>query len=265
MGLSLQAIQLIAGFIAAILHGIYLVTCVPGVRCLLWDTQHHKLRSLKAIHWTLTLASLTIFITNLLSLCLGMYRSVVVVMVATDPSSATRPVSNWVNLVKSICTYITIGVADGILIYRCWIVYYRQYYVIVLPILLWLADTACAAVLIWMQDTINAKSLVNVAKIQPLLKAFTALTIPVNVIATSMIVYRIWSVDHANAKFRTSTRASALRNVIRIIMESGLIYTASAIGTFGCYLAGSNAFYIGTLDSSTDGGYRHESHFDSST
>ncbi|KAJ7578285.1 hypothetical protein C8J56DRAFT_797941 [Mycena floridula] len=246
MTFTLEAVQLTAAFIQSLLHGLYLASCVPSVRCLVWNKRSKLSRSLRTINWPLLLATLTIFITTNLSLSLGMYRSIQAVLVATDPNSASKNISNWVNIVKSTCTYTTICAGDGILIYRCWVVYYRRYLIIVLPALLWIADSACAIVLLWLQATVNAKSLVNESKVEPMLKAYMALSIPVNMFATSMIVFRIWSVDRANAKFHKSTRRTTLQGIIRIVVESGLLYTAAAIGCFVCYFLGTDVFYIAT-------------------
>ncbi|KAJ7586843.1 hypothetical protein C8J56DRAFT_943024 [Mycena floridula] len=246
MTFTLAAVQLTAAFIQSILHGLYLASCVPTVRCLLWNGRSKLPRSLSTINWPLLLATVTIFITTNLSLSLGIYRSIQAILMATDPNSASKNVSNWVNVIKSTCTYTTICAGDGVLIYRCWVVYYRRYRIIVFPVLVWIADSAFTIVLLWLQATVSAESLVNNNQLEPILKAYMALSIPVNVFATSMIVFRIWSIDRENAKFRNSTRQTILQGVIRIIVESGLLYTAAAIACFVCYFLGTNVFYVGT-------------------
>ncbi|KAJ7585094.1 hypothetical protein C8J56DRAFT_142259 [Mycena floridula] len=248
MALTLEVIQLIAVFVSSLIQGAYWVSVPASLRCLLWNDRSKRLRSLQNIHWLLLLATTAIFIASSLALFLGMYRSVSALILYSDPTSsatAFKNVSDWINIVKSVCVYTTIFFGDGILIYRCWVVFNRQYIFIAFPALLWVADAVCAVVLIWIQATVTAKSLVNVGKLKPFLTAYTALTIPLNVITTSMIVLRIWHVDRANAKFR-SERRSTLKHVMRMLIESGLLYTATAIATFACYLSGSDAFYIAT-------------------
>lgn len=63
-----------------------------------------------------------------------------------------------------------------------------------------------------------------------------------------LIVLRIWKVDTRVSQFRptashASPRAppSPLARVMRVLIESGLIYTATILVLFGTYLAGSNA------------------------
>ncbi|KAJ7585093.1 hypothetical protein C8J56DRAFT_1166273 [Mycena floridula] len=248
MGLTLEVIQLIAVFVSSLIQGAYWVSVPASLRCLLWNDRSKRLRSLQNIHWLLLLATTAIFIASSLNLFFGMYRSVSALILYSDPTLSAvdfKNVSDWINIVKSACVYTIIFFGDGILIYRCWVVFDRQYIFIAFPALLWVADAVCAVVLIWIQATVTAKSLVNAGKLDPFLTAYTALTIPLNVITTSMIVLRIWHIDRANAKFR-SERRSTLKHVMRMLIESGLLYTATAIATFACYLSGSNAFYIST-------------------
>lgn len=62
-------------------------------------------------------------------------------------------------------------------------------------------------------------------------------------------MWRIWRVDRASARAglaSTSARAGApsrLAQALRIVVESGALYTALVLATFGTELAGSNAIY----------------------
>lgn len=64
-----------------------------------------------------------------------------------------------------------------------------------------------------------------------------------------LLVYRIWRVDSSGRKYLMSngTGKSAqgrLRNVMRIIIESGLMYSVIALLTFITIIVGSNAVYV---------------------
>lgn len=146
-------------------------------------------------------------------------------------------------------------------IYRCWVVWVRNYYVTILPLLLYFANFTCAIVITWKELNANAASVVEISSEKPWFFAITALTIPLNVITTStslssrdlcsmrpgFIVFRIWSIDRRNWRhFPRGARPTSLNNVMRIIIESGLLYTTSAIISFCTYIANSNAFYIAT-------------------
>ena len=61
-----------------------------------------------------------------------------------------------------------------------------------------------------------------------------------------MIVYKIWSIEKRSRLLFESGSISAdssLRRAIRIIVESGLMYTAGVVCFFVVYLTGSNSSY----------------------
>lgn len=69
-------------------------------------------------------------------------------------------------------------------IYRCWIVYGKDYCVIILPTLLWMADTACACVLTWIEATLDKHSLLQTSRVRTFLLPFTSITIVQNILTT---------------------------------------------------------------------------------
>lgn len=50
--------------------------------------------------------------------------------------------------------------------------------------LLWMADTACACVLTWIEATLHNHSFLQVSKVKPFLSSFTSITIVQNIITT---------------------------------------------------------------------------------
>ena len=58
---------------------------------------------------------------------------------------------------------------------------------------------------------------------------------------TALIVYRIWSVQKATPY--SPNEKTPLSRAIRILVKSGMIYTASVIILFAVYLLGNNADY----------------------
>ena len=62
-----------------------------------------------------------------------------------------------------------------------------------------------------------------------------------------LIVWRIWTVNKESSKFNGTNghgpHQSRLSNVIRIVIESGLLYTVAVLVTFGTEVAGSTSLY----------------------
>lgn len=61
--------------------------------------------------------------------------------------------------------------------------------------------------------------------------------------SVALIVYRIWIIDRVTFNGKSKLR-SPLRRVIRIIIESGMVYTITVLLGTASLLAGSNGVYI---------------------
>lgn len=59
----------------------------------------------------------------------------------------------------------------------------------------------------------------------------------------AMIIYKIWMIERGTRDAFSSGGSSGLRRAIRIIVESGLLYSLSVICNMGAYVAGNNALY----------------------
>ncbi|KAI0922509.1 hypothetical protein AcV5_009462 [Taiwanofungus camphoratus] len=121
---------------------------------------------------------------------------------------------------------------DMVLIYGCWLVWGRNYYVIILPFLTALAGFACLMETMHLLLTLNPSAPVAPASIVPLGTAGYALPLCTNVLVTSLIVGRIWfSPRHASALMGSEKRAVRLTmpDVIKIIVESGALYLVTQL------------------------------------
>ncbi|PFH46272.1 hypothetical protein AMATHDRAFT_51154 [Amanita thiersii Skay4041] len=120
--------------------------------------------------------------------------------------------------------------ADCILIYRCWVTYAYKWKVVVLPIFLWVAYIVFSVLFLYtstyqlMHETPITLTINRLYKVS--IGACFICTIGINSYATSFIIFRIWNL--ANRTTEPPDRRN-LTLTIRIIAESGLLYTITSI------------------------------------
>lgn len=175
-------------------------------------------------------------------------------------------------LVSNLCLLLfsTSRGSLSLQIYRCIVIFSYQWLIIILPVMLWLGNAICSAAIIYISATLRTNALLNVNQLSPFLTAFLVITLVTNLLTTGtvlrhsymmedlltacctgLIVWKIWSVDREGSRYQVSSpdsrrglfRRSRLSNVIRIVVESGLLYTTLVLVTFGTEVAGSNALY----------------------
>ncbi|KAJ3721089.1 hypothetical protein C8R42DRAFT_642602 [Lentinula raphanica] len=176
--------------------------------------------------------------------------------------------TDWVNILKTCNIAFGKIISDGVLVYRCWVVYNHSIAVVVLPILLWLGSFATSIFIIYLEASAkNPKVLLTggLSQITPSITASWSMSLANNIITTGLLVYRIWRVDRSNTQngiwqgqettmsiqgsdqFSSHTkrrkRTSKLQEVIRIIIESGMMYTTIALISFITFEIGSSSAY----------------------
>ncbi|PIL34522.1 hypothetical protein GSI_03300 [Ganoderma sinense ZZ0214-1] len=156
-------------------------------------------------------------------------------------------ISYWVNAMKMVTFVAQTSIADGMLIYRCYIVYSGSWFVAAPLCILWAAGIVMEAFTCVLEFTTRGSTskLINIAQITPFITSMFAITLVLNTIATSLIVYKIWSIEHSAKVFVITggTDTTRLRRAMHIIIESGLMYTVSVVILFILYLASNNAQY----------------------
>lgn len=238
-------------FVGSVLYGLYLPTLYLCVQRLIWDDNNSRFVRPKSVQWVILIAALVLGICSSVNLALGVLRSQQAFAHCVTPDTTGlvfSSVSDWVNMVKGATTCATLLIVDGILIYRCWLIWSRKVCAVSIPIVLWLANLGIAIAMLIEQSTVTADSVIYVSKVKALLISITSIPVPLNALTTSLIVYRLWSLDRgAGHPFLHRGEKTRLKNAIRIIVESGLLYTATVFVCFCTYLANSNAFYIATV------------------
>ncbi|KAF7345260.1 Carboxylic ester hydrolase [Mycena sanguinolenta] len=249
--LSLPAAELVAHTVGGVLYGIYLVTLGIAGRKILFS-RGWKRRT--ATNWINVVVLVVLFTNGTLNFVVSTIEVIQAFVLYTGPGGAAEFFahgSGWQTLTKSFTVPFQSLVGDGILIYRCWVIWNNSWIIIVIPLLIWLANIACAARLLDLLTKATLQLVIS-SPIQPWGQAFWSMTICISVMATSLIVVRIWRVERKRRKHQRShinsikivdQRSNALGHAMRNIIESGMIYTVVSIFTLVTYTMQSTLHY----------------------
>ncbi|KAJ6482981.1 hypothetical protein C8R47DRAFT_1133449 [Mycena vitilis] len=239
--------QLITQFLESIFWGIYVVTFAFCLAALL-RTQNRWMRPAEV--------SKPMLVVTILMGCIATFDVCLTFLINLNafvfyngpggPKAAFDNTSGWMDIMGTVDVILQTVLGDIMLIYRCWIVYGRWWIAITVPVVLAIAGLVCIGLMIFLEVTLPAASQFDSPYKQVVVSTW-ALTICINVVTTSLILFRIWRVDRLNAGLvgqQTEMHSSngAYHNAKRIIIESGLMYTTIATATASAYISGSNAF-----------------------
>ncbi|KAI0675869.1 hypothetical protein C8Q78DRAFT_964526 [Trametes maxima] len=119
----------------------------------------------------------------------------------------------------------TLLVGDSFVNYRCWIVWGRNIWVVLPSITLSLISTGSGGYLMWAYTHLPNQTIPSEAH---WLTVLFSLSLVANALATSLLAYRIWSIDRQlmDAVDRDIAGQSRLSPIVRIVLESGVMNAA---------------------------------------
>ncbi|KIJ46937.1 hypothetical protein M422DRAFT_206169 [Sphaerobolus stellatus SS14] len=237
--------QLIGLFGESIAYGIYVVSLGFSANALLRKPEGWK--RAREINWVMVIVSFLLFVIATLDVSLGLYNCInafVLYKGPGGPEAVFEDISYWVNVMRTATVKVQTPLGDGVLVYRCWVIYGRSWKVVAIPLILWLGDIACAIGVIRLEAILHQRTTtVTAADLTPWISSFWSLTISLNIITTGLLIARLWKIDGFSRIFphhRGLQRSSNIRGAMRNIMESGLLYTVTACITFIVYESHSN-------------------------
>ncbi|PFH50978.1 hypothetical protein AMATHDRAFT_85447 [Amanita thiersii Skay4041] len=187
-------------FVQAILYGLYLATFVHSLRWLLFKDEGWTLKG--HIDWLILFTTVSLFVISTADIAISFITT-------RSAQPGNIPLYDLaVNTAAEIIECLAAVLVDGILIYRCWMIYARSWVIIAIPLILWLGEIPCMILGIHLPGQTSYIALMS----------FYCCVIATNLYATSAIVLRIW-----RATKESGDTKDDLRFTMRIIIDSGLL------------------------------------------
>jgi len=144
--------------------------------------------------------------------------------------------------VKNALYEVETLVGDAIVIYRCYVVWQRID-VIIIPVIGWFTVAVTATYTVWsMSQLPMTPDIVFLQETRKWVIAFYTMALFTNLIATSVLAFKLWLVHRRSSRLRTTK--SKVYPILLVIMECGALYSMSLVTMMATYLSGSNGAYI---------------------
>jgi len=235
MGIRLDKAEMIAIFLETFLYGIcftlFSITCIVLYRQA--EAGHRQYRKLLP-------AGMIMFLLASGHVVISFVR-VLEAFVDDVPGGATAYYSNIshpLHIAKTVCYVTQTLLGDCVMLWRCFVVYNRSWYIAIPSIIIMIANTCAGYIVTWLFA--KARSDINIFEVSAAtgITVFFILTMVVNSACTVAIAYRIYSTR------RKLPVTRHLLPVFIVIIESGALYAASVLSLLIAYLAKSNGQYV---------------------
>ncbi|KAK0192000.1 hypothetical protein F5146DRAFT_1037973 [Armillaria mellea] len=237
--------QLTGLFVESIFYGLYLITLFSCFHGLL-TTSDGSLKSRRTINYKMVAASLWMLVFSTLHVACHL-RFVLDAFVYSNgepTDNIFQDMSDPANVMQLVTLVGQTFMGDCILLYRCWVIYDRRWMVVICPVIMCIAETGCGIAGVSIETSLGRNTTITDPSIFPLILTHLSLTLATNVITTSLIVHRIWTVHSAVRQLIPSFKNKPLRNALVVAIDSASVYTATAVVLLIVYAIGSNACYV---------------------
>ncbi|KAG1780861.1 hypothetical protein EV702DRAFT_1076196 [Suillus placidus] len=158
------------------------------------------------------------------------------------PTAFFSDVAQWSFVYKNLLYTLQTLVGDGVVIYRCYVVW-QSWYIIIIPCMLWcsVAATGAGCVYSISQATINKENIFAPGT-GPWITSFLAATLFTNLLSTSLLAYRIWSIGRRVTNVALAT--GLMWPILRVILDAGVLYSLSLLAALSCFIAKNHGHYI---------------------
>ncbi|KAF5349941.1 hypothetical protein D9756_009069 [Leucocoprinus leucothites] len=237
---EIDAAQVVGLFMESIFYGIFLVTFLECLRVLF--IMDGRLKPAGRIHFTMVFAALAMFLFASLDVAFHLRHNLdVFIYSGGNAIQEFSKTSSWINVMSMGCYVAQTFIGDSILVLDYW---GRNWYVVLAPGALWLAGTACGVLTVYTEASLQHDgSLLNANKIVPFITSMLSFTLVTNLLTTSLMVYRIQKIRQRLKHRSDSTTYAPLTNVMRLLIESGLLYTSTIVILFILYMMSNNGQY----------------------
>ncbi|KAI0081285.1 hypothetical protein K474DRAFT_1672033 [Panus rudis PR-1116 ss-1] len=213
--LPVPTAELIGTFLEAIFYGIYLAILPQCIQIL----RKKRTNDWLTAYFLVTMILSFILIT--MHLCVDLTRAMAAFTNAMSEEDAPEKyfanVDTALNIMKT-ASYVTVTmIADAVILFRTWVVWGRNYWIVAVPALLFAADIAFSGWFTWSINEAKQGDSVLISNAFARSKYFYAVTLSLNITCTVLIAYRVWRIQRSVS----SHALGRLPNAVSIIMESG--------------------------------------------
>ncbi|KAG1718235.1 hypothetical protein EDB19DRAFT_1888061 [Suillus lakei] len=128
--------------------------------------------------------------------------------------------------------------ADGVVIYRCYVVWQRVW-VIILPSMLWcsVAVTGVSAVYSLSQASRNPADIFT-TMVAGWITAFIISTLATNLLSSGLLAYRIWMIERSVSTVRATN--SSMMPIVHVLVDAAVLYSVALFTRLICFVYKNN-------------------------
>ncbi|KAF8910459.1 hypothetical protein CPB84DRAFT_1958338 [Gymnopilus junonius] len=137
------------------------------------------------------------------------------------PANDISDLARWDHILKDTLYATQENLGSAAAIYRCWVLWNRDWRVVAFPIILLGINLVAGYIVCGTYASITATQTVFNDRLNKWIKTFYSIAVVLNIITTSLMSYRIWITHRRSANYQVGK--GRLLTVLRILVESAAL------------------------------------------
>ncbi|KAG2130168.1 uncharacterized protein EDB93DRAFT_1264221 [Suillus bovinus] len=158
------------------------------------------------------------------------------------PVAFFADISQETYVIKDVIYVLQTLLADGVVIYRCYVVW-QSVRVIILPGMLWCSAAVTGVHALYNVSQSGSGTSIFSQELATWVMAFFVSTIAANVLSSGLLAYRIWTIERDVATIRSSTQGTMMP-IVHVLMDAAILYSMALIAASICFLCSNNGVYV---------------------
>ncbi|KAI0642529.1 hypothetical protein C8Q79DRAFT_917043 [Trametes meyenii] len=160
-----------------------------------------------------------------------------------NPSAIYANPSSTLSLLKNAMNIVVAIVSDAIIVYRTYVVWNYNIWIVLAPIGLFMGDTAVGVWAVWTLAQTKPGAIPILAAVSVRIRYFFIITFVLNLLCSGLICLKIWRIQSLVPRDYSGERSSGSR-VLEIIVESAGLYCAHLFILIVTNSVGTNFFFV---------------------
>lgn len=156
------------------------------------------------------------------------------------PVTFFQDISQPTFVTKNLLYALQTMIGDGVVIYRCYVVW-QSVWVIILPSILWCGSSVAALIAPYYALRATGGNIYTDQTAQWITALFS-LTLSTNLISSGLLVYRIWTIERKVSPNRVTN--GTMMPVVHVLIDAAILYSAALLTILVCFVCSNNAQYI---------------------
>ncbi|KAG1757413.1 hypothetical protein EDB19DRAFT_36257 [Suillus lakei] len=239
-GISLDTAAIMSSVLAGILYGFSVLMFI----CTIW-TFIYK-RRIQDVNRPIAMVATLMFVLSTAHMVVVIIRTEDGLVKYRDtfpggPTAFFADVSQVTFVVKSTIYTLQTLLGDGVVIYRCYVVW-RSVRIIILPCMMW-CGTAMLGVC-WLYNYSQAGSnsgSVFTEETGRWVTVFLVFTLVTNFFTTGLLAYRIWMIERSVSAIRST---KGRMPILWVLVDAALLYSATLCSLLICVARSNNGLFV---------------------